>query len=161
MIVVLVCFMNTVIVIKAEVEPIADLDMLCLATIRLSVSSQLTIRRHTHTHTDEPTNNGLKPFLISQHTNGYHVYLLHLFIVMFGTFIMELEIGLKLLLSATCSRPTALRDRMRNSNEDELHDRDYDIAALANNLSHAFGYSMFEHGDAEEVSRIDSHQHIF
>ncbi len=33
------------------------------------------------------------------------------------------------------SRPTALHDRMRDSDEEDVHDRDYDVAALANNLS--------------------------
>ncbi|MCS4558857.1 SAPS family protein, partial [Shewanella sp. C32] len=33
-----------------------------------------------------------------------------------------------------CGRPTALQDRMRDSDDDDLHDRDYDVAALANNL---------------------------
>ncbi|XP_010264671.1 PREDICTED: serine/threonine-protein phosphatase 6 regulatory subunit 3-like isoform X2 [Nelumbo nucifera] len=50
-----------------------------------------------------------------------------------------------------CGRPTALQDRIRDSDEDELHDRDYDVAILANNLIPAFGYNMFEHDDGEEV----------
>ncbi|XP_010253686.1 PREDICTED: serine/threonine-protein phosphatase 6 regulatory subunit 3 isoform X2 [Nelumbo nucifera] len=49
-----------------------------------------------------------------------------------------------------CGRPTALQDRARDSDEDDLHDRDYDVAALANNLSQAFRYNMFEH-EGEEV----------
>lgn len=50
-----------------------------------------------------------------------------------------------------CGRPTALHERTRDSDEDELHDRDYDVAALANNLSQAFRYNMYEDEDAEEV----------
>lgn len=49
------------------------------------------------------------------------------------------------------SRPTALQDRTRDSDDDELHDRDYDVAALANNLSQAFRYKIYGNEDAEEV----------
>ncbi|KAL5998359.1 hypothetical protein ACLOJK_009299 [Asimina triloba] len=50
-----------------------------------------------------------------------------------------------------CGRPTALQERTRDSDEDELQDRDYDVAELANNLSQAFRYSMYENEDTEEV----------
>ena len=50
-----------------------------------------------------------------------------------------------------CRRPTALQDRMRDSDDDDLHDRDYDVAALANNLSQAFGYKIYGNEDNEEV----------
>lgn len=50
-----------------------------------------------------------------------------------------------------CSRPTALQDRTRDSDDDELHDRDYDVAALANNLSQAFRYKIYGNEEAEEV----------
>ncbi|XP_038726129.1 serine/threonine-protein phosphatase 6 regulatory subunit 3-like isoform X2 [Tripterygium wilfordii] len=46
-------------------------------------------------------------------------------------------------------RPTALQDR-RDSDEDDLHDRDYDVAALANNLSQAFRYKIYGNENAEE-----------
>ncbi|GLU02494.1 hypothetical protein SLE2022_197430 [Rubroshorea leprosula] len=49
-----------------------------------------------------------------------------------------------------CGRPTALQDRTRDSDEDDLHDRDYDVAALANNLSQAFRYKIYGNDDAEE-----------
>ncbi|KAL2332035.1 hypothetical protein Fmac_019616 [Flemingia macrophylla] len=49
-----------------------------------------------------------------------------------------------------CGRPTALHDRMRDSDDDDLHDRDYDVAALANNLSQAFRYKIYENDDNEE-----------
>ncbi|GFZ17903.1 SIT4 phosphatase-associated family protein [Actinidia rufa] len=52
-----------------------------------------------------------------------------------------------------CGRPTALQDRMRDVDEDDLHDRDYDVAALANNLSQAFRYSIYDNEDAEEGNR--------
>ncbi|XP_059314622.1 uncharacterized protein LOC132065310 isoform X2 [Lycium ferocissimum] len=49
-----------------------------------------------------------------------------------------------------CGRPTALHDRMRESDEEDVHDRDYDVAALANNLSQAFRYTIYDNDDAEE-----------
>ncbi|XP_028052410.1 uncharacterized protein LOC114256921 [Camellia sinensis] len=58
-----------------------------------------------------------------------------------------------------CGRPTALQDRTRDSDEDDLHDRDFDVAALANNLSQAFRYSIYDNEDAEEgngaLDRVD------
>lgn len=51
-----------------------------------------------------------------------------------------------------CSRPTSLQERPRDSDEEELHDRDYDIAALANNLSQAFRYRVYENDDMDEVN---------
>ncbi|CAN4119324.1 unnamed protein product [Withania somnifera] len=49
-----------------------------------------------------------------------------------------------------CGRPTALHDRMRESDSEDVHDRDYDVAALANNLSQAFRYTIYDNDDAEE-----------
>ncbi|CAK9143251.1 unnamed protein product [Ilex paraguariensis] len=49
-----------------------------------------------------------------------------------------------------CGRPTALHDRTRDSDEDDIHDRDYDVAALANNLSQAFRYTIYDNEDTEE-----------
>ncbi|GAB2214036.1 hypothetical protein Droror1_Dr00018368 [Drosera rotundifolia] len=43
----------------------------------------------------------------------------------------------------TCGRPTALQERSRDSDEDDYQDRDYDVAALANNLSQAFRYGIY------------------
>ena len=48
-------------------------------------------------------------------------------------------------------RPTALHDRTRDSDDDDYQDRDYDVAALANNLSHAFQYGIYGNDDIEEV----------
>ncbi|OIW08560.1 hypothetical protein TanjilG_03236 [Lupinus angustifolius] len=53
--------------------------------------------------------------------------------------------------SWACGRPTALQDRMRDSDDDDLHDRDYDVTALANNLSQAFGYKIYGNEDNEET----------
>ncbi|XP_021836867.1 uncharacterized protein [Spinacia oleracea] len=49
-----------------------------------------------------------------------------------------------------CGRPTALHDRTRDSDDDDLHDRDYDVAALANNLSQAFRPDLFGNEGSEE-----------
>ncbi|XP_022728983.1 serine/threonine-protein phosphatase 6 regulatory subunit 3-like isoform X2 [Durio zibethinus] len=49
-----------------------------------------------------------------------------------------------------CGRPTVLQDRTRDSDEDDIHDRDYDVAALANNLSQAFRYKIYGNDDNEE-----------
>ncbi|CAA0177580.1 putative SIT4 phosphatase-associated protein family [Arabidopsis thaliana] len=46
-----------------------------------------------------------------------------------------------------CGRPTTLQDRTRDSDEE---DRDYDVAALANNLSQAFRYKIYGNDDNEE-----------
>ncbi|GFP95963.1 serine/threonine-protein phosphatase 6 regulatory subunit 3 [Phtheirospermum japonicum] len=50
-----------------------------------------------------------------------------------------------------CGRPTALQDRTRDSDEDDYQDRDYDVAALANNLSQAFRYGIYNNDDMEET----------
>ncbi|XP_024963830.1 serine/threonine-protein phosphatase 6 regulatory subunit 3-like [Cynara cardunculus var. scolymus] len=50
-----------------------------------------------------------------------------------------------------CGRPTTLHDRGRDSDEDDYQDRDYDVAALANNLSQAFRYGIYENDDNDEA----------
>ncbi|EOY25480.1 SIT4 phosphatase-associated family protein isoform 1 [Theobroma cacao] len=50
-----------------------------------------------------------------------------------------------------CGRPTALQDRTRDSDDDDYQDRDYDVAALANNLSQAFRYGIYSNDDMDEV----------
>ncbi|KAI3974026.1 hypothetical protein MKX01_026423 [Papaver californicum] len=50
-----------------------------------------------------------------------------------------------------CGRPTALQDPNRDSDDDDFRDRDYDVAALANNLSQAFRYGIYSNDDAEEA----------
>ncbi|KAL8092399.1 uncharacterized protein LOC141689584 isoform X2 [Apium graveolens] len=51
-----------------------------------------------------------------------------------------------------CGRPTALHDRTRDSDDEDVRDRDYDVAALANNLSQAFRYGNYDNDndDAED-----------
>ncbi|XP_004291712.1 PREDICTED: serine/threonine-protein phosphatase 6 regulatory subunit 3 isoform X1 [Fragaria vesca subsp. vesca] len=49
-----------------------------------------------------------------------------------------------------CGRPTALQDRTRDSDDEEMTDRDYDVAELANNLSQAFRYKIYGNEDAGE-----------
>ncbi|XWS16660.1 hypothetical protein CRYUN_Cryun34aG0110100 [Craigia yunnanensis] len=53
-----------------------------------------------------------------------------------------------------CGRPTALHDRNRDSDDDDYQDRDYDVAALANNLSQAFRYGIYSNDDMDEVLSI-------
>ncbi|KAG9149199.1 hypothetical protein Leryth_003184 [Lithospermum erythrorhizon] len=50
-----------------------------------------------------------------------------------------------------CGRPTALQDRMRDSDDDDYQDRDYDVAALANNLSQAFRYGIYNNDETDEA----------
>ncbi|KAL4583815.1 hypothetical protein LXL04_008399 [Taraxacum kok-saghyz] len=50
-----------------------------------------------------------------------------------------------------CGRPTSIHDRNRDSDEDDInHDRDYDVAPLANNLSQAFRYNVYDNDEGEE-----------
>uniref|UniRef100_A0A1J3DIS3 Serine/threonine-protein phosphatase 6 regulatory subunit 3 n=1 Tax=Noccaea caerulescens TaxID=107243 RepID=A0A1J3DIS3_NOCCA len=53
--------------------------------------------------------------------------------------------------SWACGRPTSLHDRNRDSDDDDYHDRDYDVAALANNLSQAFRYGIYSNDDMDEA----------
>uniref|UniRef100_A0A0E0DV70 Uncharacterized protein n=1 Tax=Oryza meridionalis TaxID=40149 RepID=A0A0E0DV70_9ORYZ len=53
------------------------------------------------------------------------------------------------------TRPTSLHDRGRDSDDDDFRDRDYDVAALANNLSQAFRYGMYSNDDIEEAQVIE------
>ncbi|XP_059666154.1 uncharacterized protein LOC132311971 isoform X2 [Cornus florida] len=50
-----------------------------------------------------------------------------------------------------CGRPTTLHDRTRDSDDDDYQDRDYDVAALANNLSQAFQYGIYGNDDISEA----------
>ncbi|XVF86141.1 hypothetical protein PTKIN_Ptkin18bG0016500 [Pterospermum kingtungense] len=54
-----------------------------------------------------------------------------------------------------CGRPTALQDRNRDSDDDDYQDRDYDVAALANNLSQAFRYGIYSNDDMDEDVYFD------
>lgn len=51
----------------------------------------------------------------------------------------------------SCRRPTSLQDRTRDSDDEDFRDRDYDVAALASNLSQAFRYGIYSNDDIEEV----------
>ncbi|GJN26423.1 hypothetical protein PR202_gb14351 [Eleusine coracana subsp. coracana] len=53
-----------------------------------------------------------------------------------------------------CGRPTSLQDRGRDSDDEDFRDRDYDVAALASNLSQAFKYGIYSNEDIDEVSII-------
>lgn len=44
-----------------------------------------------------------------------------------------------------------MQDRGRDSDDEDFRDRDYDVAALANNLSQAFRYGIYSNEDIEEV----------
>ncbi|XP_020673791.1 serine/threonine-protein phosphatase 6 regulatory subunit 3 isoform X2 [Dendrobium catenatum] len=50
-----------------------------------------------------------------------------------------------------CGRPTSLQDRARDSDDEDFRDRDYDVAALASNLSQAFRYNIYGTDDIEET----------
>lgn len=61
----------------------------------------------------------------------------------------------------SCRRPTGLHDRTRDSDEEDIRDRDYDVAALATNLSEAFRYGIYNNADIEEVNLEMSWQSFF
>ncbi|XP_020587148.1 serine/threonine-protein phosphatase 6 regulatory subunit 3-like isoform X1 [Phalaenopsis equestris] len=64
-----------------------------------------------------------------------------------------------------CGRPTSLQDRARDSDDEDFRDRDYDVAALASNLSQAFRYNIYGTDDIEEahgsVERDDELQDVY
>lgn len=72
-------------------------------------------------------------------------------------FNLSLFLDFLTVLLSICSRPTALQDRTRDSDEDDLHDRDYDVAALANNLNQAFRYKSYGNIDTVEVYIMHKH----
>ncbi|WOL15710.1 serine/threonine-protein phosphatase 6 regulatory subunit 3-like [Canna indica] len=51
----------------------------------------------------------------------------------------------------SCGRPTTLQDRVRDSDDEDFRDRDFDVAALANNLSQAFRCGIYSNDDIEEA----------
>jgi len=63
---------------------------------------------------------------------------------------VSLYAEMSLVILFFCRRPTSLQDRTRDSDED-FRDRDYDVAALASNLSQAFRYGIYSNDDIEEV----------
>eukprot|EP00262_Sarcandra_glabra_P007053 TRINITY_DN1961_c0_g2_i3.p1 TRINITY_DN1961_c0_g2~~TRINITY_DN1961_c0_g2_i3.p1 ORF type:complete len:641 (+),score=114.94 TRINITY_DN1961_c0_g2_i3:46-1923(+) len=54
-----------------------------------------------------------------------------------------------------CGRPTAFQDRTRDSDDEDFRDRDYDVAALASNLSQAFRYGIYSNDDEEAHGSIE------
>ncbi|XP_073003609.1 uncharacterized protein [Typha latifolia] len=54
-------------------------------------------------------------------------------------------------LQWVCGRPMSLQDRGRDSDDEDFRDRDYDVAALANNLSQAFRYGIYSNDDIDEA----------
>uniref|UniRef100_A0A0D6QWY1 Uncharacterized protein n=1 Tax=Araucaria cunninghamii TaxID=56994 RepID=A0A0D6QWY1_ARACU len=50
-----------------------------------------------------------------------------------------------------CGRPSTIQERNLDSDEDEFRDRDYDVSAMANNLTEAFRNGMFESEGVREV----------
>ncbi|CAH8338611.1 unnamed protein product [Eruca vesicaria subsp. sativa] len=63
--------------------------------------------------------------------------------------------------SWACGRPTSLHDRNRDSDDDDYHDRDYDVAALANNLSQAFRYGVYNNDDMDEPLMNSMFQDVY
>ncbi|XP_078175817.1 uncharacterized protein LOC144569376 isoform X1 [Carex rostrata] len=55
-----------------------------------------------------------------------------------------------------CGRPTSLQDRGRDSDEEDFRDRDYDVAALASNLSQAFRYGIYSDNDIDEEAQASA-----
>ncbi|PKA52342.1 hypothetical protein AXF42_Ash010238 [Apostasia shenzhenica] len=49
-----------------------------------------------------------------------------------------------------CGRPSSLQDRARDSDDEDFRDRDYDVAALASNLSQAFRCNIYDHDEIDE-----------
>ncbi|KAK8971315.1 hypothetical protein KSP40_PGU015957 [Platanthera guangdongensis] len=50
-----------------------------------------------------------------------------------------------------CGRPTSVHDRVKDSDDEEFRDRDYDVAVLASNLSQAFRFNIHGIEDIEEA----------
>ncbi|XP_047325671.1 serine/threonine-protein phosphatase 6 regulatory subunit 3 [Impatiens glandulifera] len=50
-----------------------------------------------------------------------------------------------------CGRPNSVQDRTRDSDDDDYQDRDYDVAALANNLNQAFNGGGYRHDETDET----------
>ncbi|KAM0827844.1 hypothetical protein ACQ4PT_067920 [Festuca glaucescens] len=53
-----------------------------------------------------------------------------------------------------CGRPTSLQDRGRDSDDEDFRDRDYDVAALASNLSQAFKYGIHSNEDVDDEAQV-------
>ncbi|URE22645.1 serine threonine-protein phosphatase 6 regulatory subunit [Musa troglodytarum] len=55
----------------------------------------------------------------------------------------------------TCGRPTTLQEPARDSDDEDFRDRDFDVAALASNLSQAFRCGIYTNDDIEEDVYFD------
>ncbi|KAJ6825771.1 serine/threonine-protein phosphatase 6 regulatory subunit 3-like isoform X1 [Iris pallida] len=55
----------------------------------------------------------------------------------------------------TCGRPNALQDRFRDSDDEDLQNRDYDVATLANNLIQVFQYGNYNNVDMQEAGSLE------
>ncbi|XP_065020292.1 uncharacterized protein LOC135645634 isoform X1 [Musa acuminata AAA Group] len=51
----------------------------------------------------------------------------------------------------TCGRPTTLQEPARDSDDEDFRDKDFDVAALASNLSQAFRCGIYTNDDIEEA----------
>ncbi|XP_074558374.1 uncharacterized protein LOC141814331 isoform X2 [Curcuma longa] len=51
----------------------------------------------------------------------------------------------------SCGRPTTLQDHVRDSDDDDFRDKDFDVAALASSLSQAFRLDIYANDDIEEA----------
>ncbi|XP_042403681.1 serine/threonine-protein phosphatase 6 regulatory subunit 3-like isoform X1 [Zingiber officinale] len=54
-------------------------------------------------------------------------------------------------LQWSCGRPTTLQDHVRDSDDDDFRDKDFDVAALASSLSQAFRLDIYANDDIEEA----------
>ncbi|CAL9078926.1 unnamed protein product [Musa textilis] len=50
-----------------------------------------------------------------------------------------------------CGRPSTLHDRIRDSDDEDFRDRDFDVATLASNLSQTFRHGIYANEDMEEA----------
>ncbi|XP_023734629.1 uncharacterized protein LOC111882495 isoform X2 [Lactuca sativa] len=74
--------------------------------------------------------------------------------------VLEGRNALENVLQWACGRPTPLHDPSRDSDDDDYHDKDYDVATLTNNLSQAFGYGFYENADSNEVLKMNKGKEI-
>ncbi|KAG6496542.1 hypothetical protein ZIOFF_044409 [Zingiber officinale] len=60
-------------------------------------------------------------------------------------------------LQWSCGRPTTLQDHVRDSDDDDFRDKDFDVAALASSLSQAFRLDIYANDDIEELLAFAIH----
>lgn len=54
-----------------------------------------------------------------------------------------------------CGRPATMHERARDSDEDDVNDRDFDISTFANNMSQIYRSNSFDNDDADEDTYFD------